>query len=113
MSLPHRHHRQPACVTRRAFLGTAVGAAAGVYGLSLSLPSVVPRVFAAPDFQLRAPEPHAKRGGVLRYGIHNAPSHFDLHQSGTVSNMGVHVAAEKASILRVKVPSCQLPDSGT
>ena len=26
---------------------------------------------------------------------------------------GVHVAAEKASILRVKVPSCQLPDSGT
>jgi hypothetical protein len=25
----------------------------------------------------------------------------------------VHVAAEKASILRVKVPSCQLPDSGT
>jgi hypothetical protein len=24
-----------------------------------------------------------------------------------------HVAAEKASILRVKVPSCQLPDSGT
>src|SRR5262245_46446455 len=29
------------------------------------------------------------------------------------SNKGVHVAAEKASILRVKVPSCQLPDSGT
>src|SRR5437867_3592539 len=87
MSLPHRHHRQPACVTRRAFLGTAVGAAAGVSGLSLSLPSVVPRVCAAPDFHLRAPEPHAKRGGVLRYGIHNAPSHFDLHQSGTVSTV--------------------------
>src|SRR5215510_8515886 len=85
----HRHHRQPAGVTRRAFLGTVVGATAGVYGLSLGLPSEVPRVFAAPDFQLRAPEPHAKRGGVLRYGIHNAPSHFDIHQSGTVSNMGV------------------------
>ena len=28
-------------------------------------------------------------------------------------NKGVHVAAEKASILRVQVPSCQLPDSGT
>jgi uncharacterized protein YndB with AHSA1/START domain len=28
-------------------------------------------------------------------------------------NRGVYVAAEKASILRVKVPSCQLPDSGT
>jgi hypothetical protein len=26
---------------------------------------------------------------------------------------GVHVAAEKAPILRVKVPSCQLPDSDT
>jgi hypothetical protein len=26
---------------------------------------------------------------------------------------GVHVAAEKPSILRVQVPSCQLPDSGT
>ena len=57
MPLPHRHHHQPACVTRRAFLGTTVGAAAGVYGLSLGLPSKVPRVLAAPDFQLRAPEP--------------------------------------------------------
>ena len=27
-------------------------------------------------------------------------------------NKRVHVAAEKASILRVQVPSCQLPDSG-
>src|SRR5262252_6330779 len=85
----HRHHRQPAGVLRRDFLGTVVGAAAGVYGLSLGLPSEVPRVFAAQDVQLRAPEPNAKRGGVLRYGIHNAPSHFDIHQSGTVGNMGV------------------------
>jgi beta-glucosidase/6-phospho-beta-glucosidase/beta-galactosidase len=30
-----------------------------------------------------------------------------------LENYYVHVAAEKASILRVKVPSCQLPDSGT
>ncbi len=112
MSLPHRHHRQPAGVTRRAFLGTAVGAAAGVYGLSLSLPSVVPRVFAAPDFQLRAPEPHAKRGGVLRYGIHNAPSHFDLHQSGTVSNMGVQGCMYDNLIRRNPVDSGQtiIPD---
>jgi hypothetical protein len=28
-------------------------------------------------------------------------------------NHGVHVAVEKASILRVQVPSCQLPESGT
>jgi len=29
------------------------------------------------------------------------------------SNKGMHVAAEKAPILRVKVPPCQLPDSDT
>jgi len=29
------------------------------------------------------------------------------------SNEGIHVAAEKASILRVQVPSCQWPDAGT
>src|SRR5437867_9140026 len=80
---------QPPGLTRRACLGTAFGTAAGVYGLSLGLAGEVPRVFATPDVQLRAPEPNAKRGGVLRYGVHNAPSHFDIHQSGTVSNMGV------------------------
>src|SRR5713101_10140866 len=112
MPLPHSHHRQPACVTRRAFLGTAVGAAAGVYGLSLGLLSEVPRVFAAPDFQLRAPEPHAKRGGVLRYGVHNAPSHFDIHQSGTVSNMGVQGCMYDNLIRRNPVDSGQtiIPD---
>jgi peptide/nickel transport system substrate-binding protein len=112
MSPPHSHHRQPTCVTRRAFLGTTVGAAAGVYGLSLGLPREVPRVFAAPDFQLRAPEPHAKRGGVLRYGIHNAPSHFDIHQSGTVSNMGVQGCMYDNLIRRNPVDSGQtiIPD---
>ena len=39
-------------------------------------------------FKLRAPKPNAKRGGVLRYGVLSAPAHFDVHQSGTVSNMG-------------------------
>jgi ABC-type transport system substrate-binding protein len=38
-------------------------------------------------FQLRAPEPNPKYGGTLRYGILSAPAHFDVHQSGTVSNM--------------------------
>jgi ABC-type transport system substrate-binding protein len=83
------YHRQPQWLTRRAFLGAAVGTVAGVYGLLPGVPGEVPRVFAARDFKLRAPEPNAKRGGVLRYGVHNAPSHFDIHQSGTVSNMGV------------------------
>src|SRR5204862_4990638 len=44
------------------------------------------------DFTLRAPEPNANRGGVLRYGILSAPAHFDVHQSGTVSNMGTQGA---------------------
>jgi ABC-type transport system substrate-binding protein len=49
----------------------------------------VPQTFDGSQFKLRAPEANAKRGGVLRYGVHNAPSHFDIHQSGTVSNLGV------------------------
>src|SRR5215831_2182185 len=40
------------------------------------------------SFKLRAPEPNAKRGGVLRFGVLSAPAHFDVHQSGTVSNIG-------------------------
>ena len=34
------------------------------------------------------PEANAKRGGTLRYGVLSAPAHFDVHQSGTVSNIG-------------------------
>src|ERR687884_1150949 len=75
-------------LTRRAFLGTAAGAAAGVYGLAQGLATEVPDVFDGTHFLLRAPEPNAKRGGVLRYGLLSAPAHFDVHQSGTVSNIG-------------------------
>ena len=39
-------------------------------------------------FQLRAPEPNPKRGGVLRYGVTCRPPHFDVHQSGTFNNLG-------------------------
>ena len=67
-----RYHGQSQWWTRRDFLGVAAGTVAGVYGLSLGGPGEVPRVFAAQDFKLRAPEPQAKRGGVLRYGVHNA-----------------------------------------
>src|SRR5262247_119860 len=74
--------------TRRSLLGTAAGAALGAYGLSLGLAAEVPDVFDGKDFKLRAPEPQAKHGGVLRYGILSAPAHFDVHQSGTVANMG-------------------------
>src|SRR5437870_11339824 len=83
-------HSQAPWLTRRAFLGTAAGAAASVYALPLLLPAcpVVPTDWAAADVKLRASEPSPKYGGVLRYGITSTPPHFDIHQSGTVNNMG-------------------------
>ena len=74
--------------TRRALLGTAATAALGAYGLSRGLAAEVPDMFDGTQWKLRAPEPNAKRGGVLRYGLLSAPAHFDVHQSGTVSNIG-------------------------
>jgi peptide/nickel transport system substrate-binding protein len=84
------YHSKTSWLTRRAFLGTAAGVAASVYGLPLLLPErpAVPAACAAADFTLRAPEPNPKYGGVLRYGMTSTPPHFDIHQSGTVNNMG-------------------------
>ena len=79
---------RPQRFTRRALLGTAATTALGAYGLSRGLAADVPDVFDGTQWKLRAPEPNAKRGGVLRYGILSAPAHFDVHQSGTVSNIG-------------------------
>src|SRR5499433_984686 len=87
-----RRHATWDWLTRRAFLGTAAGAAVGVYGLAQGLAAEVPNTFDGKDFKLRAPEPNAKRGGVLRYGILSAPAHFDVHQSGTIANMGTQGA---------------------
>ena len=97
--------------TRRRLLGTALGATAGAYGLTQGLTGT-PQVWAAPDFKLRAPEPNAKRGGVLRYGILSAPAHFDIHQSGTVSNMGTQGAMYDNLIRRNPLDSGQtiIPD---
>ena len=97
--------------TRRRVLGTALGATAGAYGLTQGLTGT-PQVWAAPDFKLRAPEPNAKRGGVLRYGILSAPAHFDIHQSGTVSNMGTQGAMYDNLIRRNPLDSGQtiIPD---
>jgi peptide/nickel transport system substrate-binding protein len=75
-------------LTRRAFLGTAASAMAGVYRLAQGIAAEVPSTFDGKDFKLRAPEANAKHGGVLRYGVLSAPAHFDVHQSGTVSNIG-------------------------
>jgi ABC-type transport system substrate-binding protein len=82
-------NRYPASAqwTRRSLLGAV--AAAGACGLSLGLGEAqTPSSFDGSSFKLQAPEPNPKHGGVLRYGVLNAPAHFDVHQSGTVSNMG-------------------------
>src|SRR3989442_9906321 len=71
-------------VDRRTFLKRAGAAGAGaVIGRHLSAPDLA----AAQDATFK-PDPAAKRGGTLRYGVHTAPVHFDVHQSGTVANIG-------------------------
>jgi ABC-type transport system substrate-binding protein len=76
-------------LSRRGFLGSTAAAMAGAYGLSVGLSeAAIPNEYDGSKFQLKAAEPNPKRGGVLRYGVLSAPAHFDVHQSGTVSNMG-------------------------
>src|SRR5262249_4761356 len=50
--------------------------------------AAIPDQFDGSKFQLTAPEPNPKRGGTLRYGITMRPPHFDVHQSGTINNLG-------------------------
>jgi ABC-type transport system substrate-binding protein len=71
-------------VDRRTFLKRA-----GVVGAGAVVASRLagPGSAAAQDATVR-PDAAAKRGGTLRYAVHNAPAHFDVHQSGTVANIG-------------------------
>jgi peptide/nickel transport system substrate-binding protein len=73
--------------TRRRVLkaGTAM-TAAGL--LPFRALAAVPTEFDGSKFQLSAPEPNPKRGGTLRYGITMRMPHFDMHQSGTINNLG-------------------------
>jgi ABC-type transport system substrate-binding protein len=77
---------RPVMVDRRTFLkrmGAAGAGAAVVSGL------VAPRSASAQETASPIrPDPAARRGGTLRYAVHNAPAHFDVHQSGTVANIG-------------------------
>jgi peptide/nickel transport system substrate-binding protein len=75
---------QSSKLDRRSFLKRTgmAGAAAAVVS---RLPA--PGAASAQDATVR-PDPAAKRGGTLRYAVHNAPAHFDVHQSGTVANIG-------------------------
>ena len=76
--------------TRRGFLQSSAAAMAGIYGLPrrLGYAAEIPNEFDGSKFQLAAPEPNPKSGGVLRYGITMRPPHFDVHQSGTINNLG-------------------------
>jgi ABC-type transport system substrate-binding protein len=84
--------RQSGCTwwTRRGFLQGSAAVVAGVYSLPARLghAAEIPSEFDGSKFQLKAPEPNAKSGGVLRYGITMRPPHFDIHQSGTINNIG-------------------------
>ena len=73
--------------TRRRVLkaGTAMTAASLLPFRALA---AVPNEFDGSKFQLAAPEPNPKRGGTLRYGITMRMPHFDMHQSGTINNLG-------------------------
>ena len=76
--------------TRRGFLQGGAAVAAGIWGLSgrRGHAADIPLQFDGSKFQLAAPEPNPKSGGVLRYGVTMRPPHFDIHQSGTINNLG-------------------------
>jgi peptide/nickel transport system substrate-binding protein len=76
-------------MNRRTFL-RSLGLVTGGLIMTSQLPRARAQVakVPGPDFQLKAAEPHPKSGGTLRYAVHSAPTHFDIHQSGTVANMG-------------------------
>src|SRR5215813_8931089 len=84
MSEHTREAQRPRGVDRRTFLKRAGAAGAGaVIASQLSTPGRA----MAQDATVK-PDPAAKRGGTLRYGILSAAAHFDVHQSGTVANIG-------------------------
>ncbi len=74
---------------RRKFLQASAAMGVAAYGLGMGrATAAVPMEMDGSKFKLTAPEPNAKRGGVLRYGITMRPPHLDFHQSGTVNNLG-------------------------
>ena len=76
--------------SRRDMLRGSAAAIMGAYGLAPrhGLAADIPYEYDGSKFQMAAPEANPKRGGVMRYGILNRPPHFDVHQSGTVGNIG-------------------------
>src|SRR6201981_2714626 len=75
---------------RRDFLKNSAAVAAGIYAMRWGLAAAadIPLEFDGSKFQLKAGEPNPKHGGIVRMGIPVRPPHFDLHQSGTIFNLG-------------------------
>ena len=75
---------------RRDFLKGSAAVAAGLYAMRWggALAADIPLEFDGSKFLLKAAEPNPKHGGVIRMGIPVRPPHFDLHQSGTIFNLG-------------------------
>jgi peptide/nickel transport system substrate-binding protein len=76
--------------SRRDFLKTSAAVAASAYALRWGMADAAdpPLEFDGSKFELKAAEPNPKHGGVIRMGIPVRPPHFDLHQSGTIFNLG-------------------------
>src|SRR5271156_4248766 len=89
-SIMNTRHPVRTSLSRRDMLRGSAAALMGAYGLAprYGLAAEVPMEYDGSKFQIAAPEPNPKRGGVMRYGILNRPPHFDVHQSGTVGNIG-------------------------
>src|SRR5271157_1800338 len=81
---------RPWLTRRRVLKGGAAAVAVGAWGLSshLGRAAAIPTEYDGKAFKLAAPEPNPKPGGVLRVGMPNRAPHFDLHQSGTIFNLG-------------------------
>jgi ABC-type transport system substrate-binding protein len=83
------HESKRTRVNRREFVkGAAAAGAAAAFPWHLALAQGVPNEFDGSKFQLKAPEPNPKSGGVLKYAITSRPPHFDFHQSGTINSLG-------------------------
>ena len=76
-------------VNRRQFVkGSSAAFGATMFGMPLwALAEGVPNEFDGSKFQLKAPEPNPKSGGVLKYAITSRPPHFDFHQTGTINSL--------------------------
>jgi peptide/nickel transport system substrate-binding protein len=70
-------------VDRRTFLKGAAAA-----GVGAAIATRFPDIASAQAPAGVKADPAVKRGGTLRYGILTAAAHFDVHQSGTVANIG-------------------------